>query len=381
MKRSRDRILTTHVGSLPRSAEVVDLLRRKEHDEPYDKAAFDRAIKQRVAEVVDLQSKLGIEVVSDGETSKIGYSTYIRERLSGFGGEFTPKPNRDLADYPEFSKRMAAFLGPRPFRRTFCVAPVTLKDPDAVQIDVANFRAALASKPDVEGFLNAASPGVVASFQPNQYYPTPAAYLEAIADALTPEYEAIAGAGFLLQVDCPDLAMSRHTGFQEMSEAEFLKQAELQVEALNHALARVSKEQVRIHICWGNYEGPHDHDIALERIMPLIRKVKATAISFEAANARHEHEWIVWRDAKLPEETILMPGVLDTSSNYVEHPELVAQRIERFAACVGRERVIASTDCGFGTFAGYSKVDPGIALKKLQAMAEGAAIASRRLWK
>ncbi|MGA8228151.1 MAG: epoxyalkane--coenzyme M transferase, partial [Xanthobacteraceae bacterium] len=246
--------------------------------------------------------------------------------------------------------------------------------------DVENFRSALASSSATEGFLNAASPGVVSSFQPNRYYPSHEAYIEALVAVLQPEYEAIANAGLLLQIDCPDVAMSRHTGFQDLSEADFLKRAAFDIEALNHALANVPANQVRVHVCWGNYEGPHDHDIALEKILPIVLRAKAQAISFEAANPRHEHEWVVWRDAKLPDDKILIPGVLDSSSNYVEHPELVAQRIERFADAVGRERVIAGTDCGFGTFAAYSKVDPAIAFKKLRALAQGAAIASKRLW-
>jgi 5-methyltetrahydropteroyltriglutamate--homocysteine methyltransferase len=275
---------------------------------------------------------------------------------------------------------MTAFLGSQTFRRLTCIAPVSIKDRNAAKFDVENFRSALASSSATEGFLNAASPGVVSSFQPNRYYPSHEAYIEALVAVLQPEYEAIANAGLLLQIDCPDVAMSRHTGFQDLSEADFLKRAAFDIEALNHALANVPANQVRVHVCWGNYEGPHDHDIALEKILPIVLRAKAQAISFEAANPRHEHEWVVWRDAKLPDDKILIPGVLDSSSNYVEHPELVAQRIERFADAVGRERVIAGTDCGFGTFAAYSKVDPAIAFKKLRALAQGAAIASKRLW-
>ncbi len=380
MKTSSERILTTHVGSLPRPDDAVALLLHKDRGEPYDQAEFARVIRRAVADIVRRQVEIGLDVVSDGETSKIGYSTYIKDRLNGFGGDFAPKPHLDLADYPEFRKRMTAFLGPQTFRRMTCVGPVSVKDAAAVKIDIENFRAALASSSAAEGFLNAASPGVVSSFQPNRYYPSHEAYIEALVEALKPEYEAITRAGFLLQIDCPDVAMSRHTGFQDLSEPDFLKRAAFDIEALNHALANVPASQVRIHICWGNYEGPHDHDIALTKILPVVLKAKAQAISFEAANPRHEHEWAVWRDAKLPDDKILIPGVLDSSTNYVEHPELVAQRIERFANAVGRERVIAGTDCGFGTFAAYSKVDPAIAFKKLRSLVEGAAIASKRLW-
>jgi len=380
MKTSSERILTTHVGSLPRPDDAVALLLRKDRGEAYDEAEFDRVMRRAVADIVKRQVEIGLDVVSDGETSKIGYATYIKDRFNGFGGDFTPKPHLDLADHPEFRKRMTAFLGSQTFRRLTCIAPVSIKDRNAAKFDVENFRSALASSSATEGFLNAASPGVVSSFQPNRYYPSHEAYIEALVAALQPEYEAIANAGLLLQIDCPDVAMSRHTGFQDLSEADFLKRAAFDIEALNHALANVPANQVRVHVCWGNYEGPHDHDIALEKILPIVLRVKAQAISFEAANPRHEHEWVVWRDAKLPDDKILIPGVLDSSSNYVEHPELVAQRIERLADAVGRERVIAGTDCGFGTFAAYSKVDPAIAFKKLRALAQGAAIASKRLW-
>jgi 5-methyltetrahydropteroyltriglutamate--homocysteine methyltransferase len=380
MKTSSERILTTHVGSLPRPDDAVALLLRKDRGEAYDQAEFDRVMRRAVADIVKRQVEIGLDVVSDGETSKIGYATYIKDRFNGFGGDFTPKPHLDLADHPEFRKRMTAFLGSQTFRRLTCIAPVSIKDRNAAKFDVENFRSALAFSSATEGFLNAASPGVVSSFQPNRYYPSHEAYIEALVAVLQPEYEAIANAGLLLQIDCPDVAMSRHTGFQDLSEADFLKRAAFDIEALNHALANVPANQVRVHVCWGNYEGPHDHDIALEKILPIVLRAKAQAISFESANPRHEHEWVVWRDAKLPDDKILIPGVLDSSSNYVEHPELVAQRIERFADAVGRERVIAGTDCGFGTFAAYSKVDPAIAFKKLRALAQGAAIASKRLW-
>lgn len=380
MKLSTDRILTTHVGSLPRTGPITDLLLRKERGEPYEQAEFDRAMRDAVVDVVKRQVDAGIDVVSDGETSKIGYATYIKDRLSGFGGENTAKPHLDLRDHPDLRKRMVAFTGPQTFKRLCCVGPIEITDREAVHQDVANFREALAKAKPTDAFMNAASPGIVSSFQPNQYYPTHDAYIEAIAKVMQPEYEAIVAAGFVLQVDCPDLAMSRHTGFQDLSEAEFLKRAEQQVDMLNHALRNIPASSIRMHICWGNYEGPHDHDIALEKIMRIVLKAKPQAISFEAANPRHAHEWKVWRDTKVPGDKVLMPGVIDSSTNFVEHPELVAQRIERFADIVGRERVLASSDCGFGTFAGYGKVDPDIAYKKLKSLVDGAAIATRRLW-
>jgi 5-methyltetrahydropteroyltriglutamate--homocysteine methyltransferase len=382
MKLSTDRILTTHVGSLPRPQALVDLLVKKDQDQPYDHAAFARETTKAVAEIVAHQVAVGIDVVSDGEASKIGYATYIKDRLTGFGGEpFVPKPNRDVADYPAFRERMVQFTGTFVFRRLCCIGPIELSDHDAVKQDIANLKAAMAASKPVDAFMPAASPGVVSAFQPNRHYPTHTAYIEAVAGAMREEYEAIANAGIVVQLDSPDLAMARHTGFQDLTEAEFLKQAEQQIEALNHALANVPASSARLHLCWGNYEGPHDFDIPLQKILPIILKGKPQAISFEAANPRHAHEWAVWRDARLPDDKVLIPGVIDTCTNYVEHPELVAQRICQFADIVGRERVIAGTDCGFATFVGHAgRVDPEIAFRKLGSLVEGARLASARLW-
>jgi 5-methyltetrahydropteroyltriglutamate--homocysteine methyltransferase len=382
MKLSTDRILTTHVGSLPRPQALVDLLVKKDHGEAYDHAEFARLAHAAVASIVAHQVEVGIDVVSDGEASKIGYSTYIKERLTGFGGEpFVNKPQRDLADYPDFRQRMVQFTGPQVFRRLCCTGPIELSDRDAVKQDIANLKDAMATSKPVDAFMPAASPGVVSAFQPNRHYPTHTAYIEAVAAAMREEYEAIANAGIVVQLDSPDLAMARHTGFQDLTEAEFLKQAEQQVEALNHALANVPAGSARLHLCWGNYEGPHDFDIALSKILPIILKAKPQAISFEAANPRHAHEWAVWRDAKIPDDKVLIPGVIDTCTNYVEHPELVAQRICQYAAIVGKERVMAGTDCGFATFVGHAgRVDPEIAFRKLGSMVEGAKLASRQLW-
>ena len=381
MPRCIDRILTTHVGSLPRTPAVADLLVRKEQGESYDPAEFGRTIAAAVSDVVQRQVATGLDIVSDGEMSKIGYATYVQDRLSGFGGHTDRKPALDLRDYPELRKKLALIMGPQSFRRASCIGPIAVTDRELLKTDLANFRAAVDKAGVKHAFLTAASPGVISAFQPNQYYPTHEAYVEAIADAMREEYEAIVGAGFILQIDCPDLAMARHTGFQDLSEPEFLARAEHQVEALNHALANVPAEAVRMHICWGNYEGPHDFDIELKRVLSIVLRAKPQAISFEAANPRHEHEWIVWRDARLTQDKLLIPGVIDTSTNFVEHPELVAQRIERFAGIVGREQVIAGSDCGFGTFVGYGKLDPEVSYKKLAAMVQGAALASSRLWK
>ena len=384
MKTSQDRILTTHVGSLPRSDAVVALLEQRESGGARDEAAFDRAMQQAVADVVKRQVDIGIDVVSDGENSKISYATYVKDRLSGFaeeGATESAKPHLDLQPFPDLRAKMAVLNGKRRFKRVACVGPVAVRDRRSLQRDLENMRRAQAAAAPVDAFLNAASPGVVASFLPNQYYPSHNAYVEAVAEAMREEYEAIVAAGFVLQVDCPDLAMSRHASFQDLSEAEFLKRARFHVEALNHALANVPADKVRVHVCWGNYEGPHTHDIALAKIIEIVLGIKAQALSLEAANPRHEHEWIVWQDSKLPADKILLPGIIDTSTNYVEHPDLVAQRIVRFADVVGRERVIASTDCGFGTSAGYGKIDPEVAYLKLASLVAGAAQASQRLWR
>ena len=381
MKTSRERILTTHVGSLPRTDAVAEALLRKEKHEAYDSAEFETTIHDGVAAVVLRQQAIGIDIVSDGEMSKIAYSTYIQDRLSGFGGDNQRKISADLVDYPDFRQKMARMAGTQPFRRASCIGPVAVLDTKPLERDIANFRDALAGARVTEAFMNAASPGLVTAFQPNEYYPSHEAYVRALAEPMRAEYEAIVGAGFILQLDCPDLAMARHTTFQDLSEDAFIKQAALHVDVLNDAVRNIPADKMRMHICWGNYEGPHDHDIALEKVIGIVLRAKPAAILFEAANPRHEHEWIVWRDAKIPDDKILVPGLLDTSTNYVEHPELIAQRIATFAGIVGRERVIAGTDCGFGTFAGYGKMDPEISYKKLGALVEGAKLASQRLWK
>ena len=373
-------IATTHVGSLPRGDELVPLLLARDHGRSYDTVEFDAKVQAAVSAVVDKQIAAGVTFVSDGELGKVGYSTYMTERLSGFGGDVPRKPALDLAPLPEFRKKQAAIMGDQEFVRAACIGPVKLVNLEPCHEDIARFTKAMVGK-SAQGFMNAASPGLITAFQPNQYYPNHEAYLVDLVTAMQPEYEAIAAAGFQLQLDCPDLAMSRHTGYQDASEEEFLKVAEANIEALNAATANIPPEQMRMHICWGNYEGPHDHDIPLERVIGLILKARPATILFEAANPRHEHEWKVWADAKIPESKTLAPGLIDTCSNYVEHPELIAQRIERFIAIVGGDRVIASTDCGFGTFAGYGKIDPAVTWKKLTALREGADLAFARMGK
>jgi len=380
MKTSQDRILTTHVGSLPRPSELKELLVRKDQSQPYDKEALDRLTRQAVFDIVHRQAETGVDIVNDGEMSKPGYSTYVADRLSGFAGHEPAKPRLDTRDHPNFLAAYERMTGANVARRAVCVGPVAVRDRTPLEHDLANLRDALAQVQVAEGFMTAASPGLVPVFQTNRHYPSHEAYVEAIAAAMQDEYEAIVKAGFVLQLDCPDLAMARHTSFQELGEPEFLKRAAFHVDVLNHALRNIPADRARIHICWGNYEGPHDHDIPFAKVAPILVKAKPQALVVEAANPRHAHEWTVWQEVKLPDDKILVPGVLDTSTNYVEHPELVAQRICQFADIVGRERVIAGTDCGFGTFAGYGKLDPDISFKKLGAIVAGAAIASKQLW-
>ena len=371
---------TTHVGSLPRSNELAAMLIARDKGEPVDPAAFDALVQSEIEHAVAKQVESGVTIVSDGELGKVGYATYITERLTGFGGHVDRRPALDLADLPELRKKLAAIMGAQEFVRAACVGPVRLQNLEPAHEDIRRFVTALEKKgKGVRGFMNAASPGLVTAFQPNKYYPTHEAYVGDVAEAMRPEYEAIAEAGLFLQLDAPDLAMAHHTGYQDLSEQDFLRRAAANVEALNEATKNIPPERMRMHVCWGNYEGPHDHDIALEKIIDIVLSARPAQILFEAANPRHEHEWKVWRDAKIPEEKILVPGLIDSCSNYVEHPELVAQRIEVFAGIVGVDRVIAGTDCGFGTFAGYGKIDPAVTWKKLKALREGADIAAARL--
>jgi 5-methyltetrahydropteroyltriglutamate--homocysteine methyltransferase len=381
MKRSTDRILTTHVGSLPRPQEVVDLLFAQDRGDPYDPVMFDATMQRAVEDAVAKQIAAGVDIVSDGEMSKISYATYIRHRLSGFEIGDAPRATpKDLDDFPTFKDRLAKLGATPKYHRPICRGPVGVKDLSSLHEDIARLRAAAEQHGSPEAFMNAASPGVIAVFQPNEYYPDHESYLFALAEAMRPEYETIVEAGLLLQIDAPDLAMGRHIMFRDADDATFLRNARLQIEALNHALAHVPAERVRMHVCWGNYEGPHTHDIPLRKIAQTVLQAKPQALLIEGANPRHAHEWAVWREVDLPPDKVLVPGVIDSVSNFVEHPDLVAQRICQLADVVGRERVIAGTDCGFGTFAGFGAVHPEIAYAKLRALADGAAIASKRLW-
>ena len=371
-------IQTTHVGSLPRSQAVVDLLFARERGDSVDEAEFDTCMRDAVSETVRKQVEAGIDIVSDGETSKISYATYVSDRYTGFAGDSPRQAPADLKLFPSFLERLARSGGTPTYARPECVGEVRPKDHVDLDKDIANLRAAMAAHAAPRGFMNAASPGVIALFQPNRFYPDRDAYIDALASAMEEEYERIVASGLHLQIDCPDLALSRHMQYADSSDDEFVAVATRNVEALNHALRDIDPARVRVHICWGNYEGPHVCDIGMDKVFSLLMSIRARYVLFETANPRHGHEWTVFRDRKseIPDDKILVPGVVDTTTNFVEHPELVAHRIGTFAGIVGADRVVAGSDCGFGTFAGFGAVDPDIAFAKLRTLAEGAAIAS-----
>ena len=376
-----NKILTTHVGSLPRSEQVAALIFAHELGSNYDKADYAATMKAAVAEVVKRQKEAGIDLVSDGEQSKISYATYIKDRITGFEGDSPRRTPQDLEAFPTFMKRLAAGGGSPSYKRPRCVSAVAPKTLEPLHADIANMQSALALNAAVGAFMNAASPGVIALFQPNEFYATHEEYLHALAEAMRPEYEAIVAAGFVLQLDCPDLGLGRHMMFKDKPEAEYIRLAHQHVDALNTALRNIPADKVRMHICWGNYEGPHHCDAPMDVVLPIALRAKPQGLMFESANPRHAHEWTVFRDSKIPDDKVLIPGVIDSVTNFIEHPMLVAERIERFANIVGGDRVIAGTDCGFGTFAGFGNVDPEIVYAKLATLAEGAAIASKRIWK
>jgi 5-methyltetrahydropteroyltriglutamate--homocysteine methyltransferase len=369
-------VLTTHVGSLPRSQAVVDCIFAREHNKPVDQAVFDDTMTHAVSDTVQRQVQAGIDIVSDGETSKISYATYVKDRYTGFGGDSERNAPADLKLFPGFLQRLSDEGGTPQYARPQCVGPIKSKGQDELHKDIANLHAAMATHGAKRGFMNAASPGVIALFLQNAYYPNREAYLAALADVMKEEYETIVASGLDLQLDCPDLALSRHMLFTDLSDSEFVSIAQGHVEALNHALRDIPADKVRLHICWGNYEGPHVCDIPMSKMFDTLMSAKPRYVLFETSNPRHGHEWTTFRDRKadIPDDKILVPGVIDSTTNFVEHPELVAQRIERFTNIVGRDRVIAGSDCGFGTFAGYGAVDPDIAYAKLAALSQGAAL-------
>ena len=372
------KIRTTHVGSLPRTQKVVDFIFARERNETYDQSAFDACMTEAVDATVAKQVKAGVNIVSDGETSKISYATYVKDRYTGFDGDSPRNAPADLKLFPSFLERLADDGGTPKYARPMCVGEVKSKGQSELQKDISNLKAAMANHGVDHGFMNAASPGVISLFLQNDFYKTREAYLAALADAMKEEYETIVASGLDLQLDCPDLALAKHMLFQDVTDEEFVKIAAGHVEALNHALSDIPADKVRIHICWGNYEGPHVCDIPMAKMFNTLMSAKARYVLFETSNPRHGHEWTTFRDRKndIPEDKILVPGVVDTTTNFVEHPELVAQRLDRFIGIVGADRVIAGSDCGFGTFAGFGSVDPDIAFAKLRALSDGAALAS-----
>lgn len=374
-------IPVTHVGSLPRTQDVVDFIFARENEEEFDQAAFDQCMTTAVSATVKRQVEAGVDIVSDGETSKISYATYVKDRYTGFSGNSERNAPADLKLFPGFLKRLADDGGTPQYARPMCTGEVVSKGQGELEKDISNLKAAMATHGAKEGFMNAASPGVISLFLQNSYYKTREQYLAALADVMKTEYETIVGAGLTLQLDCPDLALSRHMLFSDLTDAEFLKIANSHVEALNHALRDIDPAKVRVHICWGNYEGPHVCDVDMATVFPVLMNTRANYVLFETANPRHGHEWTVFRDKKndIPEDKILVPGVVDTTSNFVEHPELVAERLSRFVDIVGADRVQAGSDCGFGTFAGFGAVDPDIAYAKLDSLAQGAELARGRV--
>ena len=374
-----NRILTSHVGSLPRTQEVVDFIFARENNEKYDENSFDECMQNNVLSTVEKQKKAGIDIVSDGETSKISYATYVKDRYTGFSGDSPRNAPEDLKLFPGFLQRLADEGGTPQYARPMCTSEVKSKGQGELQKDIVNLKKAMTANGIERGFMNAASPGVISLFLQNDFYATRDTYLAALADAMRDEYETIVASGLDLQLDCPDLALSRHMLFSDLSDSEFIKIAESHMEALNHALKNVPAEKVRIHICWGNYEGPHCCDIDMNKVFGTLMKAKAQYTLFETSNPRHAHEWTVFRDRKneIPDDKILVPGVVDTTTNFIEHPELVAERINKFVNIVGKDRVIAGSDCGFGTFAGFGAVDPEIAFAKLESLSEGAKLASQ----
>ena len=381
MQRSLDRFLTTHTGSLPRPDDLIRMMYAKEEGVPVDRQALAARVREAVAEVVKKQADAGVDLINDGEMSKPSYATYIKDRLDGFGGTGNTFVYQDLSDFPRLEKRVFGDPGRSRRKTPACNAPIAVRDRQAAQIDADNLKAALAGVKAAGGFMSAASPGVVSLFFRNDHYKDFESYIYAIADAMRYEYETVAKAGFILQIDCPDLAMGRHIQYADLSLEDFRKRARLHIEALNHALSGIPSEQLRMHLCWGNYEGPHHRDVPLASIIDIIFTAKPAAISLEAANPRHAHEWTVFEKVKLPDGKVLIPGVIESKSNFIEHPELIAQRIVRYANLVGRENVIAGSDCGYGTWVGQAAVDPDVVFAKLKAMSEGAAIATRQFWK
>jgi len=374
-----DKIKTTHVGSLPRSNELSELLFKKDKKEKIDLIKFDEVVKKDVEKIVKKQIELGIDIISDGEMSKISYATYVKDRIDGFSGESERRAPKDLDDFPSFKERIARTGGTPTYTRPCCTNELKVKDTTSLAKDIKNFKDVLRSNNHKEAFMNAASPGVISAFLPNKFYKNDDEYLENLSNVMKSEYEEIVSNGIYLQLDCPDLALARHMTFKDLSEQEFLKKAEKQIEYLNHAIKNIDKSKIRMHICWGNYEGPHIHDISLSKIMPIVLKANVETILIESSNPRHSHEWQIFEDIKLPNDKMIAPGVIDSTTNFVEHPEVVKNRIIKFSKVISKDQIIAGTDCGFSTFAGFGNVDESIVYKKLESLVKGTELASKEI--
>ena len=374
-----DKIKTTHVGSLPRSNELSELLFKKDKKEKIDLIKFDEVVKKDVEKIVKKQIELGIDIISDGEMSKISYATYVKDRIDGFSGESERRAPKDLDDFPSFKERIARTGGTPTYTRPCCTNELKVKDTTSLAKDIKNFKDVLRANNHKEAFMNAASPGVISAFLPNKFYKNDDEYLENLSNVMKSEYEKIVSNGIYLQLDCPDLALARHMTFKDLSEQEFLKKAEKQIEYLNHAIKNIDKSKIRMHICWGNYEGPHTHDISLNKIMPIVLKANVETILIESSNPRHSHEWQIFEDIKLPNDKMIAPGVIDSKTNFVEHPEVVKNRIIKFSKVISKDQIIAGTDCGFSTFAGFGNVDESIVYKKLESLVRGTELASKEI--
>ena len=374
-----DKIKTTHVGSLPRSNELSELLFKKDKKEKIDLIKFDEVVKKDVEKIVKKQIELGIDIISDGEMSKISYATYVKDRIDGFSGESERRAPKDLDDFPSFKERIARTGGTPTYTRPCCTNELKVKDTTSLAKDIKNFKDVLGANNHKEAFMNAASPGVISAFLPNKFYKNDDEYLENLSNVMKSEYEEIVSNGIYLQLDCPDLALARHMTFKDLSEQEFLKKAEKQIEYLNHAIKNIDKSKIRMHICWGNYEGPHTHDISLNKIMPIVLKANVETILIESSNPRHSHEWQIFEDIKLPNDKMIAPGVIDSTTNFVEHPEVVKNRIIKFSKVISKDQIIAGTDCGFSTFAGFGNVDESIVYKKLESLVKGTELASKEI--
>ena len=372
-----DKIKTTHVGSLPRSKKLSEILFKKDKNEVFDQLELDKIIEEDVNKIVKKQIDIGIDIISDGEMSKISYATYVKDRLHGFSGESERRAPKDLDDFPSYKEKIAKSGGTPTYTRPCCTADLKIKDTKSLTKDISNLKSALKKNNHSQGFINSASPGVISNFLPNKFYKNDDDYLVALSKMMKTEYDEITRNDLLLQIDCPDLALARHMTFKNLSETEFLIRAEKQIECLNNAIKNIDSSSIRLHICWGNYEGPHLHDIPLEKIMPIAFKANIQTYLIESSNPRHSHEWQIFQNLKIPKDKIIAPGVIDSTTNFVEHPEVVKNRILTFSKVIDAEQLLAGTDCGFSTFAGFGNVDENIVYKKLESLVIGSGLASK----